>query len=132
MGMGLPFAFIYLKNTLSGKIVQKQEIKKITSVPIIAEISHNDKKEVLAISEKKRTPIAEQFRLLRTNLKFQNNGLNDKVVLVTSSISGEGKTFFSLNFAVSLCLTGKQVVVLEFDLRKPALLDSISLKRGEG
>src|SRR5690606_25394632 len=104
----------------------------ITSIPIIAEISHNDKKEILAISEKKRTPIAEQFRLLRTNLKFQNNGLNDKVILVTSSISGEGKTFFSLNFGVSLSLTGKKVIILEFDLRKPALLDSIFIKRGRG
>lgn len=132
MGLGIPFAFVYLKNTLSGKITQKQEIKRITSIPIIAEISHNDKKEILAISEKKRTPIAEQFRLLRSNLKFQNNGLNDKVILVTSSISGEGKTFFSLNFGVSLSLTGKKVIILEFDLRKPALLESIFVKRGKG
>lgn len=132
MGMGLPFGFIYLKNTLSGKIIQKQEIKKITSIPIIAEISHHNKKEALAISEKKRTPIAEQFRLLRTNLKFQNTGLDDKVILVTSSISGEGKTFFSLNFGVSLSLTGKKVIVLEFDLRKPALLESVAVKGRTG
>src|SRR5690606_17857901 len=132
MGMGLPFAFIYLINTLSGKILQKHEIKNITTIPIVSEISHNDKKEILAISEKRRTPIAEQFRLLRTNLKFINNGLSDNVILVTSSISGEGKTFFSLNFGVSLSLTGKKVVVIEFDLRKPALLDSIKVKRRKG
>lgn len=132
MGMGLPFGFIYLKNTFSRKILQKQEVKKLTDIPIIAEISHNDGKEILAISEKRRTPIAEQFRLLRTNLRFRNSGLDDKVVLVTSNISGEGKTFFSLNFGVSLSLTGKKVVILEFDLRKPALLKSISLKKGKG
>ena len=132
MGVGLPFGFIYLKNTFSNKIIQKQEVRKLTSIPIIAEISHNDKKEILAISEKRRTPIAEQFRLLRTNLRFKNSGLDDKVVLVTSNISGEGKTFFSLNFGVSLSLTGKKVVILEFDLRKPALLKSISLKKGLG
>src|SRR5690606_4673479 len=132
MGMGLPFAFIYLINTLSGKILQKHEIKNITTIPIVSEISHNDKKEILAISEKRRTPIAEQFRLLRTNLKFINKDLADKVILVTSSISGEGKTFFSLNFGVSLSLTGKKVVILEFDLRKPALLERIYIKRGNG
>src|SRR5690606_1807391 len=78
------------------------------------------------------TPIAEQFRLLRTNLRFRNSDMDDKVVLVTSSISGEGKTFFSLNFGVSLSLTGKKVVILEFDLRKPALLKSMSLNKAKG
>lgn len=132
IGMGLPLGFVYLKNTLSGKITQKKDITKITSIPIIAEISHNKKKELLAISEKKKTPIAEQFRLLRTNLNFNNKDLEDKVVLITSSISGEGKTFFSLNFGVSLSLTGKKVIILEFDLRKPALLDSLSIKSQKG
>lgn len=132
LGFGAPFGFIYLKNALTTKILQKQDVKKLTSIPIIAEISHNEGKDILAISEKRRTPIAEQFRLLRTNLRFKNGGKEDRVVLVTSNISGEGKTFFSLNFGVSLSLTGKKVVVLEFDLRKPALLKSISQKRGIG
>lgn len=129
MGFAFPIGIIYTKDLVGGKIIDKREVKKITRIPIIGEISHNNSKEPLVISKKRRTPIAEQFRLLRTNLKFLNNNLDDKVILVTSSVSGEGKTFFSLNLGVSLSLTGKKVVVLEFDLRKPALLKSMKIKK---
>src|SRR5690606_33739880 len=132
MELGIPSSIIFLKNTMSGKIIQKNDLKRISTIPVIAEISHNNKKEVLAISEKKRTPIAEQFRLLRTNLRFVNDDKDDRVILITSSISGEGKTFFALNLGASLSLTGKKVVILEFDLRKPALLKSIFVKQKQG
>src|SRR5690606_17669211 len=84
MGLGIPFGIIYLRNTISDKIVQKHDVTKITSIPIVAEITHKDNNELLAISEKRRSPIAEQFRLLRTNLRFLNNGLDDKVILISS------------------------------------------------
>lgn len=129
VGFICPFGFIYIKNTLNTKITHKSQVQDITEVPILSEISnYPNGGELLAISEKRRTPIAEQFRLLRTNLKFVAGRKNERVLMVTSSISGEGKTFFSLNLGASLSIAKKKVVVLEFDLRKPALLKSVNMK----
>jgi capsular exopolysaccharide synthesis family protein len=135
MGMALivgfifPLGFVYIKNTLNSKITHKSQVQEITEVPVLSEISnYSNGGELLAISEKRRTPIAEQFRLLRTNLKFVAEGKKERVLMVTSSISGEGKTFFSLNLGASLSIAKKKVVVLEFDLRKPALLKSVNMK----
>jgi len=132
LGFGFPFAFVYLKTNLSNKISQKSDITEIINRPVLGEISRNKDKNYLAISKNRRSPIAEQFRLVRTNLSFLSEGKPDKTIMVTSSISGEGKTFFSLNLAVSLSLTGKSVVVLEFDLRKPAMFDNLNLDPGLG
>lgn len=129
VGFICPFGFIYIKNTLNSKIIHKSQVQDITDIPILSEISnYPNSGELLAISERRRTPIAEQFRLLRTNLKFVAEGKDDRVLMVTSSISGEGKTFFSLNLGASLSIAKKKVVVLEFDLRKPALLRSVKMK----
>lgn len=133
VGFICPFGFIYIKNTLNSKIIHKSQVQDITQIPILSEISnYPNGGELLAISEKRRTPIAEQFRLLRTNLKFVSEGKDDRVLMVTSSISGEGKTFFSLNLGASLSIAKKKVVVLEFDLRKPALLKSVKMKTSLG
>jgi tyrosine-protein kinase Etk/Wzc len=132
LGMGLPFAFVYLKSNLNTKILQKSEIKDILKRPILAEIAHNPDKQYLVISKNRRSPLAEQFRLARTNLSFLSDDKPNKTIMVTSSVSGEGKTFFSLNLAVSLSLTGKKVVILEFDLRKPALFKALNLDAEHG
>src|SRR5690554_2599014 len=132
MGLGLPFGFIFLKDMLNTKVMEKSDIESHTRVPILGEISHHNTDEILAISEKIKTPVAEQFRLLRTNLQFASINKENKVILVTSSRSGEGKTFFSLNLGVSLSMTDKKVVILEFDLRKPALLKKLKIKNDIG
>src|SRR5690606_35606379 len=132
MGIGMPFGFIFLKNILNTKVTEKGDIEKQTAVPILGEISHHNNNEIIAISDKVRSPVAEQFRLLRTNLQFSSMNQDNKVILVTSSKSGEGKTFFSLNLAVSLGMADKKVAVLEFDLRKPALLKKLKTKSSVG
>jgi tyrosine-protein kinase Etk/Wzc len=132
LGLGMPFGFIFLKDMLNTKVLYKSDIEDHTLVPILGEISHHNTDEILAISEKVKTPVAEQFRLLRTNLQFATAHQANKVILVTSSKSGEGKTFFSLNLAVSLSMTDKNVVILEFDLRKPALLKKLKIKNDIG
>ncbi|MDO6439506.1 polysaccharide biosynthesis tyrosine autokinase [Cyclobacterium sp. 1_MG-2023] len=129
VGFICPLGIVYIKNALNSKITHKSQVQDITEVPILSEISnYPNGGELLAISEKRRTPIAEQFRLLRTNLKFVSDGKKERVLMITSSISGEGKTFFSLNLGASLSIAKKKVVVLEFDLRKPALLKSVNMK----
>jgi len=98
----------------------------------LGEISKSDSKDFLVIAKGSRTPIGEQFRLVRSNLTFLQKSENCKVILVTSSISGEGKTFFGYNLASTLRLSGKRVVLLEFDLRKPALFKNLKLKGDKG
>ncbi|PRY90870.1 GumC family protein [Mongoliibacter ruber] len=131
-GFGLPFGLIFIKDKWDEKIQYKSEVQKLTSVKILGELSRNPNKEPIAIAKSKRTMIAEQIRFIRTGLAFEIGNKKNQVILVTSGISGEGKTFFSLNLAISLGLAGKKAVILEFDLRKPALLKSLNLTSNKG
>ncbi|SHN03025.1 capsular exopolysaccharide family [Cyclobacterium lianum] len=127
LGFGGPLGLVFAYYQLNTKIKVKKDVTSKTNISIIGEISHHDKKVPIAISKGVRTPVAEQFRLIRTNLQFALPNKDKKVVLVTSSTSGEGKTFFSLNLGVSMSLADKKVVILEFDLRKPLLLEYLGM-----
>lgn len=121
LGFFLAFAFIYIRDLLNDKINTKEEIRKKVSFPIVGEISHIKKKNKLSISIFGRNLASEQFRAIRTNLSFlikQNHG---KTILVTSSNSGEGKSFVSLNLAAVCAIPGNKVALLEFDLRNPSI-----------
>ncbi len=131
LGIGFPFVFVFGTIALNDKIGSKEDIASATDVAVLGEITHASKDEMKSILHKSRAPITEQFRLVRSNL-FYAIGAQKKVLLITSSINAEGKTFFSLNLAASMCMAGKKVVVLEFDLRKPALLNSIGLTQTSG
>ncbi|MCU0321213.1 MAG: polysaccharide biosynthesis tyrosine autokinase [Chitinophagaceae bacterium] len=121
LGILFPVAFIYLIDVLNDKITTRIDISTRTDIPIAGEISHVDNSDTLVV-ENSRNIVAEQFRILRSNLQFILPKLaSDKqasAFLVTSSISGEGKSFISLNLAAVLSLTYKKVALLEFDLRK--------------
>ncbi|WP_161890515.1 GumC family protein [Pontibacter russatus] len=132
LGLGLPFAGIYLKDALNDKIQGLRDVEVATTAPILGEVTYKKARYPLVVTQDSRTTVAEQFRQIRANLQFAFIGKENKVILVTSSMSGEGKTFFSLNLGASLVLTGKRVVVLSFDLRKPALLQSLNLPNEEG
>lgn len=128
MGLAIPFGLIYIKDTWQDKIQLKSDVERITSTKILGEISRNKGVDsMIAIAKGKRTMIAEQFRFIRSNLAFTTYNKSTKVIMVTSGMSGEGKTFFSLNLAISLGLVDKKVAVLEFDLRKPAMLSSMGI-----
>ncbi|MFO7823132.1 MAG: GNVR domain-containing protein [Cyclobacterium sp.] len=127
LGFGGPLGLVFAYYQLNTKIKVKRDVTSKTSISILGEVSHHDKKIPIAISKGVRTPVAEQFRLIRTNLQFALPNKDRKVVLVTSSTSGEGKTFFALNLGVSMSLADKKVVVLEFDLRKPLLLEYLGM-----
>lgn len=128
VGVGIPFSTIYIKDALNDKVQSKKDIQRITNTPVLGEISHNNTGQNLVISKEAGTPIGELFRLIRSNLQFATAGKENKVILVTSSLSGEGKTFFSINLGASLTLLGKKVVLLELDLRKPTLLKQVGMK----
>ncbi|MCJ8164425.1 polysaccharide biosynthesis tyrosine autokinase [Pontibacter sp. E15-1] len=132
LGLGLPFAGIYLKDALNDKIQELRDVEYATSTPVLGEITYKKTRSALVVTQDSRTTVAEQFRQIRANLQFAFIGKENKVILVTSSMSGEGKSFFSLNLGASLVLTGKRVVVLGFDLRKPTLTQKLDLPNDEG
>lgn len=134
LGLGIPFAGIFLKNLLNDKVQSRLEVEKATQTPILGEICHNSRsaRNAVVVNKDSRSPIVEMFRLVRANLHFAAIGKENKVMLITSSMSGEGKTFFSINLGASLALTGKKVVVLELDLRKPSLSTRLGLTDNVG
>src|SRR5690606_6899628 len=127
MGFGIPIGALYVKDILDDKVGNMRDIEKVTDAPVLGELVHHDEEEALVVKKGSRTAIAELFRLIRTNLQFAAPGRQAKVLMVTSSMSGEGKTFFSINVGSSLALSGKRVVLLEFDIRKPKLMKDIGL-----
>ncbi|WP_276373438.1 polysaccharide biosynthesis tyrosine autokinase [Chryseolinea sp. H1M3-3] len=132
VGLGLPFSGIYIQNALNNKIRSKREVQRLTRTPILGEISRNSSGNSLVITKDSTSPLAELFRLIRSNLYFATAGQENKVLMITSSMPGEGKTFFSINLAASLALIGKSVVVLELDLRRPTMAKQLGLKPGLG
>ncbi len=130
--LAVPTGFVFGKEFLNGKILFRQEIEGLTNAPIIGEISFDKTKNPLVIQEGKRTFIAEQFRRLRTSLGYIGGDSGKKKVLVTSSLSGEGKSFVAANLALSLALTGKKIVLIELDLANPSLSKKLDVNYEEG
>src|SRR5690606_16115635 len=126
-GILIPIMLVYLREFLNTRIESKEDINRLTEVPILGEISHDHGRQNLIVANNSRSAISEQFRALRTNLSFYLNGQDDKTILLTSSMSGEGKSFIALNLGNILALTGKRVLLMELDLRKPGLSRKVGL-----
>lgn len=123
LGFGIPMGVVYLKDLFSFKIESRGDIEKITSVPILADIPtciDKPKDNSIVVQENKNDIMAESFRALRTNMLFMFKE-GQKVAMVTSTSSAEGKSFVSANLATSLALMGKRVVIVGLDIRKPGL-----------
>ena len=132
LGLLVSVAYVLLREQFNRKILFRTEIEEKTKIPVLAEIMYSKTPDTIAISEGKRTIIAEQFRSMRTNLAFMGINEEHKTLLVTSSISGEGKSFIALNLAMSFTLTGKKVGLMEMDLRKPKLSKYLGINRDPG
>ncbi len=119
MGLAIPSGLALLLNNLNDKVLFREDIEKVTEVPLVSMLSYNRNGKNLVIKENSRSVSAEMFRLLRTNLSFITPGSTLETLLVTSSMSGEGKSFIALNLGMTFALAGKKVLILELDLRKP-------------
>ncbi len=119
----IPLMFIIVIDFFDNKIHERKDIERKTNIPIIAEIGHNNKNSDLAVFDYPRSSISESFRKLRTNLKYVLIHKQDGpiVISVTSTISGEGKTFTAINTASVIAALGKKTIILGLDLRKPTL-----------
>lgn len=131
LGVGLPVGVIYLIGLTKFKIEGRADVEKLTSLPVVGDIPLADEKTgSIAVFENQNNLMSETFRNVRTNLQFMlENGKN--VILVTSTISGEGKSFISANLAISLSLLGKKVVIVGLDIRKPGLNKVFNIPKKE-
>ena len=131
LGLGIPFGVIVLIQLLSYRIEGHEDLVKLTRLPIVADVPvASDSVKTAAgivVQANKNNQIDEIFRSMRTNIQFMMKEY-DKVILFTSSTSGEGKTFLAANLAVSFALLGKKVILCGLDIRKPALGRLFSLK----
>lgn len=132
LGLLFPAGTIFVKELLNTKVLTTDDVQEYTNVPVVARIEHIKTKDPLVVTMDARTAVAEQFRTLRTNLQYLLTGANEKVILVTSSMGNEGKSFVAINFASALALSGKKVLLLELDLRKPKLSADLHLSNQPG
>ena len=121
LGLLMPLISIVLIDMLNNKIIDKKDIEKITRVPIIGFISHNNLSSEMPVVEKPGSTLAESFRSVRTNLKYFIKDTKSPVISVSSTISDEGKTFISANIASIIAMSGKKVLLIGLDLRKPRI-----------
>lgn len=121
LGMGIPIGVIYIIGLTKFRIEGRTDVERLTTIPIVGDIPLTEEKTgSIAVFENQNNLMSETFRHIRTNLQFMLE--NDKrVILVTSTVSGEGKSFISANLAISLSLLGKKVVIVGLDIRKPGL-----------
>jgi capsular exopolysaccharide synthesis family protein len=127
LALGFAVGLIWIYENFKGTILYRQEIESYTSIPVIGEVMYQRSKDPLVIGNGKRTFIAEQFRNLRTTLPYIGLSGDRKKLQITSSVSGEGKSFVAANLAIGLAMTGKKVVAVEFDLSDPTLSDKLKV-----
>lgn len=124
-GCLIPAGFIYVRGFFNNKVRDARTIE-LTGAKLLGELSHNLDKGTNVFQTDHRSTISELFRYIRMNLSFMTNQRH-KMILVTSSMKGEGKTFFSINLATTLGMLNKKVVIVELDLRSPVLLKKLKL-----
>ena len=128
----IPLLLLYMKDLFTTKFANQEELEELTQVPFIGHIHHNRHNTQLVVKDGKTSSIVELFRYIRNNLQFLLNKEDDKVILVTSSISGEGKSFISVNIASSFALLGKRVALVGMDIRSPKLAQILNLNEMPG
>jgi tyrosine-protein kinase Etk/Wzc len=131
-GAFAPLGFMLLRDSLNIKVTTKSDIEKGTFIPIVGEIGNNKNNNHLVVVDNSRSVLSEQFRSFRTNLQFILKDKISQVILITSSMSGEGKSFISLNLGNVFAITGKKVLFIELDLRKPKLSAALGMDNSNG
>ncbi|MFH0758619.1 MAG: polysaccharide biosynthesis tyrosine autokinase [Bacteroidota bacterium] len=122
MGLLLPVLFVLIKKMLTGKVLNKEELKHLTKLNLIGSIPQENKTSINVIKDQPNSIVAEAFHTLRTNIIYYLMGKQNQVILVTSSMAGEGKSFSALNLASSIANTNNKTALVEFDLRNPSEL----------
>jgi capsular exopolysaccharide synthesis family protein len=121
-----------MRNLFNNKITNDTDIAKETKLSVLGEIGHNSSGKTIVAEQNSRTALSEQFRALRTNLQFLLKGKEHQVIMLTSSASGEGKSFLTINLGSTIAISNKKVVLVELDLRKPKITKELGLAKEAG
>ncbi|MBD5174665.1 MAG: polysaccharide biosynthesis tyrosine autokinase [Bacteroidales bacterium] len=127
LGLCFPPVLLYIMKIINNRFETREEVERLSDVPVLGEMSISRSGKHLVATPDSTSSTAELFRLMRSNLLFILNGANDKVVLLTSSTSGEGKSFISINLAASLGMLGKKTLLVGMDIRKPRLAEYLGV-----
>jgi succinoglycan biosynthesis transport protein ExoP len=135
LGVLIPLLFVLVIFFINNSIQTSEDVSKLTQIPLLGVIGLNKDSGSLAVFDKPKSALSEAFRGIRSSLQFlykkqQVNG--SKTLMITSSISGEGKTFCAINIATVFALSEKKTVIVGLDLRKPRLADEFQLKTSLG
>jgi capsular exopolysaccharide synthesis family protein len=131
-GLLFPTLLIFFKQFFRTTISGRDEISKMTEIPILGAVGHSPKADNLVVHHRPKSGIAESFRSIRTNLQFLGRQGKNKVILITSSVGGEGKSFVTINLACVLAMQNRKVVIVGVDLRKPKLFGDFGLSNNKG
>ena len=135
LGLLLPIIFAIIKEITNKKIISKKQLQNSTTIPVLAELEQvaNTESYPFVIGGNNRSMFGEQIRSLRTNINFYlSTEKSTNYILLTSSVSGEGKSFLSMNIAKSYAIQGKKVALLEFDLRRPKISKALQFNEIDG
>ncbi len=132
LGLLLPALAIVLVDLLNNKVIDKKDVERATKAPILGFISHNGYSSELPVAEKPGSTLAESFRSIRTSLKYFIPDDRPAVIAITSTISGEGKTFVAVNLASIVSMLGRKTLLVGLDLRKPRIHRILGLHNNDG
>ena len=135
MGILIPLLFVFAVFFINNSVQNAEDISKMTQIPLIGVVGVNKDNTNLAVFDKPKSALSESFRAIRSSLQFlykKQNVDGAKTLMITSSISGEGKTFCSINIATVFALSEKKTVIIGLDLRKPKLAEEFNLSNDVG
>jgi capsular exopolysaccharide synthesis family protein len=136
LGLFIPMGIIIARDSFNNKIMSRNDLKSFSDIPILGVVTHSTSKNVFDLYTNRKSSLADSFNAIRLNLKYFSLEKDHKVVGVTSAISGEGKTFFSINLALELSVAGNRTLIIGSDLRKPKMQEYlggvVNLKKGIG
>lgn len=132
LGLLIPILVIYVRDLFKVNISSREELERLANPSVVGEIMKSDEANVLVVQKNSTSPIVELFRALRNNMQFILNETNKKVILITSSIPNEGKSFIAINLAGSFALSEKKILLIGADIRNPQLATDMQFQKGKG
>lgn len=126
LGLVIPFALFIFFEIINNKVQSKEDIDKMSTIPFIGGVGHKTSGNNLTVSERPKSGVAESFRALRSNLNYFTGNKIKQVFMVSSSISGEGKTFTTINLATVFALSGKRTLIVGADMRRPRIFEDFN------
>ncbi len=131
-GFGFPLLWIILSDLLNFKLRDEEDILRITNMPVAGHLLHSRFRSPFVVFEESHSYLAESFRYLRSSLHFFTREIKSPVILVSSSMPDEGKTFTSINLASAYSLMGKKTILVGYDLRRPGIYQDFGISNDQG